>query len=286
MVGVLRARVDEVSRARGSTRSCRAYTQLEVALRKAQGEAQRLRAESASKHLEISTLARRKGELKEDREMLNIALDSKQQEVELVSVLQQYRAVLGMSAGQKGDEGDERDDGDGGRQSWASGTGEGPPADSSQLKRKLARAAAHTTPSASALGSSMATTTGMPASTPLPLGTSTRANRVQLHPDTVARTPGPGAGAGAARKYGSVRSHATPAPAPQTVTKRRSSATAAAGTEMRERERERDRENLAPQMQTPLVQNGKSARHGAQLYASTQVQDRVMRRQAVATAAV
>ena len=44
----------------------------------------RLRSESASKDLEISTLQRRKIELKEDREMLNIALDSKQQELELV----------------------------------------------------------------------------------------------------------------------------------------------------------------------------------------------------------
>jgi len=34
--------------------------------------------------MEIITLQRRKNELKEDREMLNIALDSKQQELELV----------------------------------------------------------------------------------------------------------------------------------------------------------------------------------------------------------
>jgi hypothetical protein len=50
-----------------------------------QSEIARLRSESASKDLEISTLQRRKVELKEDREMLNIALDSKQQELELVS---------------------------------------------------------------------------------------------------------------------------------------------------------------------------------------------------------
>jgi len=47
-------------------------------------EIARLRAESSSKDLEIVTLQRRKNELKEDREMLNIALDSKQQELELV----------------------------------------------------------------------------------------------------------------------------------------------------------------------------------------------------------
>ena len=48
-------------------------------------ELARLRGESASKDLEIAALTRRKGELKEDLEMLNIALDSKQQELELVS---------------------------------------------------------------------------------------------------------------------------------------------------------------------------------------------------------
>lgn len=47
-------------------------------------EIARLRSESASKDLEIVNLLRRKNELKEDREMLNIALDSKQQELELV----------------------------------------------------------------------------------------------------------------------------------------------------------------------------------------------------------
>ncbi|RSH85686.1 hypothetical protein EHS25_003827 [Saitozyma podzolica] len=47
-------------------------------------ELARLRSESASKDLEIVNLERRKAELKEDREMFNIALDSKQQELELV----------------------------------------------------------------------------------------------------------------------------------------------------------------------------------------------------------
>lgn len=47
-------------------------------------EIARLRSQSASKDLEILNLQRRKNELKEDREMLNIALDSKQQELELV----------------------------------------------------------------------------------------------------------------------------------------------------------------------------------------------------------
>jgi len=50
-------------------------------------EIARLRSESASKDLEIVNLLRRKNELKEDREMLNIALDSKQQELELVSTV-------------------------------------------------------------------------------------------------------------------------------------------------------------------------------------------------------
>jgi hypothetical protein len=44
-----------------------------------------LKSASASKDLDIITLQRRKSELKEDLEMLNIALDSKQQELELVS---------------------------------------------------------------------------------------------------------------------------------------------------------------------------------------------------------
>lgn len=53
-----------------------------------------LRAESASKDLEIAALQRRKQELKEDREMLNIALDSKQQELELV---RRPQLALGVS---------------------------------------------------------------------------------------------------------------------------------------------------------------------------------------------
>jgi len=56
-------------------------------------EVSRLRAESASKDMEIITLQRRKNELKEDREMLNIALDSKQQELELVCLLH-FRITL------------------------------------------------------------------------------------------------------------------------------------------------------------------------------------------------
>lgn len=50
-------------------------------------EVNHLKSQSASKDLEIINLQRRKAELKEDREMLNIALDSKQQEVELVSII-------------------------------------------------------------------------------------------------------------------------------------------------------------------------------------------------------
>ena len=48
-------------------------------------EVARLRSESALKDLDITNLQRRKAELKEDVEMLNIALDSKQQELELAS---------------------------------------------------------------------------------------------------------------------------------------------------------------------------------------------------------
>jgi len=64
--------------------------ELAVALnnKKTDAEIQRFRSESASKDLEILNLQRRKTELKEDREMLNIALDSKQQELELVGSLQ------------------------------------------------------------------------------------------------------------------------------------------------------------------------------------------------------
>jgi hypothetical protein len=58
-------------------------------------ELARLRSESASKDLDIVNLERRKAELKEDREMLNIALDSKQQELELVSGVSQWmRSML------------------------------------------------------------------------------------------------------------------------------------------------------------------------------------------------
>ena len=58
---------------------------LDVPSKATEGEIARLRAESASKDLEIVTLQKRKIELKEDLEMLNIALDSKQQELELAS---------------------------------------------------------------------------------------------------------------------------------------------------------------------------------------------------------
>ncbi|ODN90839.1 hypothetical protein L198_06156 [Cryptococcus wingfieldii CBS 7118] len=63
-----------------------------------QAEINRLRAQSASKDLEIHNLTRRKVELKEDREMLNIALDSKQQEVELMKRKFGVRGVAGSSA--------------------------------------------------------------------------------------------------------------------------------------------------------------------------------------------
>lgn len=55
-------------------------------------EVNRLRADSSSKDLDILNLQRRKNELKEDREMLNVALDSKQQEVELVSSYSSVRS--------------------------------------------------------------------------------------------------------------------------------------------------------------------------------------------------
>ena len=58
-----------------------------------QVEINKLRGESASKDLEIVNLQRRKEELKEDREMLNIALDSKQQELELVRMRQTKRPL-------------------------------------------------------------------------------------------------------------------------------------------------------------------------------------------------
>ncbi|WVQ80037.1 hypothetical protein IAT38_002138 [Cryptococcus sp. DSM 104549] len=60
-------------------------------------EVNRLRSESASKDLEIINLHRRKAELKEDREMLNIALDSKQQEVELMKRKFGVRGVAGST---------------------------------------------------------------------------------------------------------------------------------------------------------------------------------------------
>ncbi|WVQ95212.1 hypothetical protein IAU59_002306 [Kwoniella sp. CBS 9459] len=60
-------------------------------------EVARLRSESASKDLEILNLQRRKAELKEDREMLNIALDSKQQELELMKRKFAVRGVAGAT---------------------------------------------------------------------------------------------------------------------------------------------------------------------------------------------
>ncbi|WVF67637.1 hypothetical protein IAT40_002395 [Kwoniella sp. CBS 6097] len=60
-------------------------------------EVAKLRSESASKDLEIMNLQRRKAELKEDREMLNIALDSKQQELELVKRKFAVRGVAGAT---------------------------------------------------------------------------------------------------------------------------------------------------------------------------------------------
>lgn len=59
-----------------------------------QAELAKLRSESASKDLEIASLQRRKAELKDDREMLNIALDSKQQELELVSLVRRLFETL------------------------------------------------------------------------------------------------------------------------------------------------------------------------------------------------
>ena len=50
-----------------------------------EAELSKLRIQNSDKDLDIMNLQRRKEELKEDREMLNVALDSKQQEVELVS---------------------------------------------------------------------------------------------------------------------------------------------------------------------------------------------------------
>ncbi|WWC63602.1 uncharacterized protein I303_106207 [Kwoniella dejecticola CBS 10117] len=60
-------------------------------------EINKLRSESASKDLEIMNLQRRKAELKEDREMLNIALDSKQQEVELMKRKFSVKGIAGST---------------------------------------------------------------------------------------------------------------------------------------------------------------------------------------------
>ncbi|KIR67983.1 hypothetical protein I314_01475 [Cryptococcus bacillisporus CA1873] len=60
-------------------------------------EVNHLKSQSASKNLEIINLQRRKAELKEDREMLNIALDSKQQEVELMKRKFGVRGVAGST---------------------------------------------------------------------------------------------------------------------------------------------------------------------------------------------
>ncbi|WVO21398.1 uncharacterized protein IAS62_002706 [Cryptococcus decagattii] len=60
-------------------------------------EVNHLKSQSASKDLEIINLQRRKAELKEDREMLNIALDSKQQEVELMKRKFGVRGVAGST---------------------------------------------------------------------------------------------------------------------------------------------------------------------------------------------
>ncbi|RXK42385.1 hypothetical protein M231_00375 [Tremella mesenterica] len=60
-------------------------------------EIAKLRAESASKDLEILNLHKRKEELKEDREMLNIALDSKQQELELIKRKFAVKGVAGCT---------------------------------------------------------------------------------------------------------------------------------------------------------------------------------------------
>ena len=60
-------------------------------------EIAKLRSESATKDLEIAALQRRKSELKEDVEMLNIALDSKQQELELLKRRFSVRGVAGST---------------------------------------------------------------------------------------------------------------------------------------------------------------------------------------------
>ncbi|WWC71287.1 uncharacterized protein I206_105240 [Kwoniella pini CBS 10737] len=60
-------------------------------------EITKLRSETASKDLEIVNLQKRKAELKEDREMLNIALDSKQQEVELMKRKFSVKGIAGST---------------------------------------------------------------------------------------------------------------------------------------------------------------------------------------------
>jgi Tfp pilus assembly protein PilO len=50
-----------------------------------QHEVAQLRSKSANKDLQIAQLQKSRDQLKEDKEMLNIALDSKQQELEIVS---------------------------------------------------------------------------------------------------------------------------------------------------------------------------------------------------------
>ncbi|WWC90431.1 uncharacterized protein L201_005366 [Kwoniella dendrophila CBS 6074] len=60
-------------------------------------EIKKLRLESSSKDLEILNLQRRKVELKEDREMLNIALDSKQQELELMKRKFAVKGIAGST---------------------------------------------------------------------------------------------------------------------------------------------------------------------------------------------
>ncbi|WWD02102.1 hypothetical protein V865_000140 [Kwoniella europaea PYCC6329] len=69
----------------------------EPSLSKMKEEITKLRSESASKDLEILNLQRRKTELKEDREMLNIALDSKQQELELMKRKFAVKGIAGST---------------------------------------------------------------------------------------------------------------------------------------------------------------------------------------------
>ncbi|WVW85316.1 hypothetical protein I302_107354 [Kwoniella bestiolae CBS 10118] len=64
---------------------------------KLKDEINKLRSESSLKDLEILHLQRRKNELKEDREMLNIALDSKQQELELMKRKFAVKGIAGST---------------------------------------------------------------------------------------------------------------------------------------------------------------------------------------------